>query len=134
MIVTDVEDLVARVRAITGGEGARVVFDPVGGETMNALGAATATGGLIFLYGMLAQGPTPFPLATFGRRIGMYGYTFLELRGTPDWEEMKRYVLAHLSDGSFRPTVARVFPFAEAVRAYEFLESNQQVGKVVVTF
>ena len=134
VVVTEEEDLAARVRDITGGTGARVVFDPVGGEAMNALGAATATGGSIFLYGMLSGTPTPFPLATFGRRIAMYGYTFNELRGTPEWEAMKRYVFDHLSDGSFRPTVARVFPFAETAKAYEFLEGNQQVGKVVVSF
>ena len=133
VVVTEEEDLVARVREITRGAGARVVFDPVGGEAMNALGAATATGGSIFLYGMLAGTPTPFPFTTFGRRIAMYGYTFNELRDTPEWETMKRYIFDHLADGSFRPTVAKVFPFAEVVRAYEFLESNQQVGKVVVT-
>lgn len=134
VIVTDEEDLVGRVHGITGGAGARVVFDPIGGEGMNALGAATATGGSIFLYGMLAEGPTPFPMATFGRRITMQGYTFNELRDTPDWEVMKRYISDHLADGSFRPTVSRVFPFAETVEAYRFLESNQQVGKVVVAF
>ncbi len=49
VVVTDEEDLVARVREITSGGGARVVFDPIGGEGMNALGQATATGGSIFL-------------------------------------------------------------------------------------
>ena len=111
-----------------------MVFDPIGGAGMNALGQATANGGSIFLYGMLGEGPTPFPLATFGRSIGMFGYTFNELRDTPAWEVMKRYISDHLSDGSFRPTVARVFPFAQTVEAYQFLESNQQVGKVVVAF
>ncbi len=133
VIVTEEEDLVARVRDITGGEGARVVFDPVGGDMMNVIGEATANGGSIFFYGMLAGTPTPFPLTTFGRRIGVFGYTFLELRDTPEWEAMKSYVFDRLSDGSFRPTVARVFPFDEAAKAYEFLESNQQVGKVVIT-
>lgn len=90
-------------------------------------------GGVIFHYGMLAGGTTPFPLTTFGRRIAVYGYTFLELKDTPGWEEMKRYILERLSNGSFRPTIARVFPFADMVEAYEFLESNKQIGKVVIT-
>ena len=83
VIVTEEEDLVARVGDIIGGEGARVVFDPVGGETMNVLGRATAAGGSIFLYGMLAGTPTPFPFSIFGQRIAMYGYTLNELRDTP---------------------------------------------------
>jgi len=132
VIVTGEEDLVERVHAITGGAGARVVFDPVGGDTMNALGAATATGGSIFLYGMLSGTPTPFPMATFGRRIGVFGYTFNELRDTAEWEVMKRYIVDRLADGTFKPEIARVFPFDEVVDAYRYLESNQQVGKVVV--
>ena len=67
VIVTEEEDLVARVQSITGGKGARIVFDPVGGDYINTLAQATANGGTIFLYGMLSGKPTPFPLATFGR-------------------------------------------------------------------
>ena len=48
VIVTEEEDLVARVQSITAGKGARVVFDPVGGDYINALAQATANGGTIF--------------------------------------------------------------------------------------
>ncbi len=133
VIVTDEEDLVARVMSITGGNGARVVFDPVGGDYINTLGQATASGGTIFLYGMLSGKATPFPLATFGRKVGMFGYTFGELRNTPDWEKMKKYIFDHLSDGSFKPHIAKTFPFAQTVEAYKYLESNEQIGKVVIT-
>ena len=36
VIVTEEEDLVARVQSITGGKGARIVFDPVGGDYINS--------------------------------------------------------------------------------------------------
>lgn len=133
VVVTDGEDLVGRVKEITGGRGARVVFDPISGSGVDALARATADGGTIFLYGALSGEPTPFPMGTFGRGISMRWYTFNELRGTPEWEAMKSYVYARLVDGSFKPEVARTFPFAETRQAYEYLESNQQVGKVVVT-
>lgn len=132
VIVTDDEDLAARVAAITGGKGARVVFDPVGGDAINALAQGTATGGSIFLYGMLSGKPTPFPMGAFGRRIAMFGYTFNELRDTPEWDVMKTYIYDHLSDGSFRPEIARTFAFAQAIEAYKYLESNAQIGKVVI--
>lgn len=133
VIVTAEEDLPARVKEITGGAGARIVFDPVGGDYINTLGQATATGGSIFLYGMLSGTPTPFPMTTFARRIGMFGYTFNELRGTPDWETMKQYIYDRLADGTFKPEIARTFPFEQTVEAYKYLESNQQIGKVVIT-
>jgi NADPH:quinone reductase len=133
VIVTNDEDLVARVGEITGGKGARIVFDPIGGDGVNRLAQATANGGAIFIYGMLSGQPTSLPMSAFGRRIALYGYTFNELRGTPDWEEMKRYIYDHLADGSFKPEIARIFPFAETAEAYKYLESNEQVGKVVIT-
>jgi NADPH:quinone reductase-like Zn-dependent oxidoreductase len=133
VIATEEEDLVARVKSITGGKGARIVFDPVGGDYINTLAQATANDGTIFLYGMLAGKPTPFPMAVFGRTIGMFGYTFGELRGTPEWEIMKKYIYDHLADGSFKPEIARTFPFDQTVEAYRYLESNQQIGKVVIT-
>ena len=133
VIVTEEEDLVERVKSITDGKGARIVFDPVGGDSIDLLGRATASGGTIFLYGMLSGKPTPFPMTTFGRKVGMFGYTFNELRNTPEWEEMKRYIYDHLLDGSFKPEIARIFPFEQAVEAYRYLESNEQIGKVVIT-
>ena len=133
VIATEEEDLVARVKEITTGKGARIVFDPVGGDYINTLAQATATSGTIFLYGMLSGKPTPFPLAAFARTIGMFGYTFMELRGTPEWERMQQYIYDHLTDGSFKPEIARTFSFDQAVEAYKYLESNEQVGKVVIT-
>ncbi len=133
VIVTQEEDLVDRVQSITGGKGARVVFDPVGGDYVNTLARATANGGTIFVYGVLSGKPTPFPMAAFGRTIGMFGYTFGELRGTPEWETMKKYIYDRLADGSFKPEIARTFPFDQTVEAYRYLESNEQIGKIVIT-
>jgi NADPH2:quinone reductase len=46
---------------------------------------------------------------------------------------MKRFIYDHLADGSFKPEIARIFPFAQTIEAYRYLESNEQVGKVVIT-
>ena len=64
MIATAEEDLLARVRAITNGKGARVIFDSVAGKGVELLAPAAALGGTIFEYGALAMEPTPFPLYT----------------------------------------------------------------------
>jgi NADPH2:quinone reductase len=133
VIVTTEENLMTRVQSITDGKGARLVFDPVGGDYINTLAQATANGGTIFLYGMLSGKPTPFPMAAFGRTIGMFGYTFGELRGTQEWETMKKYIYDRLADGSFKPEIARTFPFDQTVEAYRYIESNEQIGKIVIT-
>ncbi len=133
VIATEEEDLPARVKEITGGKMARVVFDPVGGDYINTLGMATANGGTIFLYGMLSGKPTPFPMTTFARGISVRGYSLWEVKSPEHLEAMKTYIVDHLEDGSFKPKIAKTFPFAETVAAYQYLESNQQVGKVVIT-
>jgi NADPH:quinone reductase-like Zn-dependent oxidoreductase len=45
----------------------------------------------------------------------------------------KKYVYDRLADGRFRPKIAKIFPFAQTIEAYKYLESNAQVGKVVIT-
>jgi NADPH:quinone reductase-like Zn-dependent oxidoreductase len=64
VIATEEEDIVARVKEITGGKGARVTFDPVAGPLLEKLADAAAIGGIIFEYGWLSMQPTPFPLLT----------------------------------------------------------------------
>ena len=51
VIATDEQDLVKESSGITGGKGASVVFDPVGGPTVAKLVKATAQLGILFLYG-----------------------------------------------------------------------------------
>ena len=44
---------------------------------------------------------------------------------------MKKYIYDRLADGSFKPKIARTFPFDQTVEAYRYLESNEQIGKIV---
>jgi len=64
VIATEEEDMVARVKEITGGKDARVIFDPVAGPLLDRLAEAAAIGGIVFEYGWLSGQPTPFPLLT----------------------------------------------------------------------
>jgi NADPH:quinone reductase-like Zn-dependent oxidoreductase len=135
VIATDERDLVEAIRGITGGEGVRVVFDPVGGPTFAKLAKATARLGILFLYGALSPEPTPLPLFdVLGKWITVRGYVLMEITGDPArLERGKRFVNEGLADGSLKPIIARTFPLDQIVEAHRYLESNQQVGKIVVT-
>ena len=64
----------------------------------------------------------------------MRGYTLTEITGNAKLLEVAvKYVFDRLADGRFVPKIAKTFPFKETVEAYKYLESNQQVGKVVIT-
>jgi NADPH:quinone reductase-like Zn-dependent oxidoreductase len=79
--------------------------------------------------------PTPFPTrAVLWKGISMRGYSLMEIRRDPQLlKSAKQYVFDRLSDGRFHPKIAKTFPLAQSRQAYEYLESNQQVGKVVIT-
>ena len=135
VIATEEEDIVARVKEITGGKGARVIFDPVAGPFLDKLAEAAAVGGMIFEYGALSMQPTPFPLFTaLIKGLCIRGYILFEITLNPQkLPAAKKYVFDRLADGRFHPKVAKIFPFAQTVEAYKYLESNSQVGKIVIT-
>ncbi|MEN0036768.1 MAG: zinc-dependent alcohol dehydrogenase family protein [Cellvibrio sp.] len=134
VIATEEEDLVARVMEITEGVGARVVFDPVGGPAFEPLTASMARGGILFEYGALSTEPTPFPLFTvLGKSLTLKGYLYNEVvSDDATLERAKVFISAGLASGELNPIIAKTFPLENIQEATLFLESNQQVGKVVV--
>jgi NADPH:quinone reductase-like Zn-dependent oxidoreductase len=135
VIATQEEDFLARVKEITSGKGARVSFDPIGGKGLEKLAEAAAYQGTIFEYGALAPEPTPFPLfAALSKGLTIRGYTVGELFAEAKLRgKGEQYVFEHVKAGHFKPRIDRVFPFAEIVQAHRYMESNEQIGKIVVT-
>ena len=135
VIVSDEEDYVKRVKEITDGKGVRLTFDPIAGPIVQQLVKAAAPGGIVFEYGALSGEPTPFPLfEALGRGVSVRGYTLMEITPYPELAKpAKKYIFDRLADGRFQPRIAKTFPFAQAVEAYRYLESNQQIGKIVLT-
>ena len=48
-------------------------------------------------------------------------------------ERAKQFINDGLADGSFKPLITKTFPLDQTVDAHRYLESNEQIGKVVVT-
>ncbi|BCX68797.1 zinc-dependent alcohol dehydrogenase family protein [Pseudomonas izuensis] len=134
VIVSDEEDMVERVMALTDGKGARVVFDPVGGPSFEPLTQSMAKGGILLEYGALSPEPTPFPLFTvLGKCLTLKGYLYAEIVSDPaTLSRAKAFILDGLASGALSPIIARTFTLDEIQEAHRFIEANQQVGKVVV--
>ena len=135
VIDTSQEDLVTKVRSITGGHGADIIFDPLAGSTAQALAEVAAQGGVITIYGYFAGITTPLPLIPFLLK-GLAFRSFNIFRLTADAERLsraKRYITDGVERGTFRVAIDRLFRFEEIVRAHEYVEGNFQNGKVVVT-
>jgi len=135
VIATQEEDLVAEVMRTTGGRGARLVFDPVAGPWVETLVETMAKGGTLFLYGILSMQPTPFPLfKALTNGLTLRGYTLFEV--TSDPARLARgvaFVERGLAEGVLSPIIARTFPLEQIADAHRFMESNEQIGKIVVT-
>jgi NADPH:quinone reductase-like Zn-dependent oxidoreductase len=135
VIATAEEDLVARVDKITGGKGARVLFDPIAGPFVEQLAAAAADHAILIEYGSLSLKPTPFPLViAMHKQLTMRAFTMREINANHDLSRTAReYAFDRVADGRFQIKIAKTFPFADTVKAYQYLESNEQIGKVVIT-
>lgn len=135
VIATAETDMVAEVQRITGGKGARVVFDPVGGPYVETLANAMAEDGILMIYGSLSGQATPYPHWPAALKgLSLRGWVASWIWNRPErLERAKDLVLRGLASGHLKPIIARTFPLAQIADAHRYLESNQQVGKIIVT-
>jgi NADPH:quinone reductase-like Zn-dependent oxidoreductase len=135
VIATEEEDLVRAINEITGGQGARVVFDPVGGPTLLKLIKAMSFQGIFYLYGALSdQATTVPPLDLIGKIVTIKGHNIWVTSGDPSRQKAAvDFVINGLDKGTLKPIIDPVFPFDKIVDAHRDLEASAQIGKIVVT-
>ena len=130
------EDIRARVKALTGGRGADVVFDPVGGEVFLASLRAVAWGARLLVIGFAAGKVPEIPanlllvknLAVFGLYWGAYR------QKAPDLLRRQFETLTGwYAEGRLKPLVSHRLDLAEAGRALDLLLTRKATGKVVLT-
>jgi NADPH:quinone reductase len=128
VIDTASEDVRTRIKELTDGRGADVVFDPVGGDLFTASLRSIAWSGRILLVGFasgqIPQIPANLLLVKNAAAIGFY------------WGSYRRHDPARVhwhADGRIRPHVSEVLPLAEATRALELLLARRSTGKIVLT-
>ncbi|SDM45789.1 zinc-dependent alcohol dehydrogenase family protein [Allokutzneria albata] len=135
VVVSDDQDVTAVILELTGGKGTEYVFDAVAGPGVVDLARAVAADGTLFLWGAQSGQPTPFPGFELGMpALNMRTYTVHEITRSP--ERLRRasaFVTSGLRTGAFRAVVDTVFPLDEIALAHKHMESNTQVGKIVVT-
>lgn len=134
VVETEEKDVLSAVREATAGEGAHIVFDPVGGPGAAELIRAMATGGTYFQYGALDARDLSVPVMDLlGRHLTLRGYELFEI--TLDDEKLvraKTFITDGLSTGALRPLIDRIFSFADIAEAHRYLEANGQAGKIIV--
>jgi len=129
------DDLVARVRELTDGEGVAAVYDGVGAATFDASLASLRVRGMLALFGA-SSGPVP-PLEL--QRLNSGGSLFLTrptlAHYTRDREELlwrAGDVFGAITDGRLHIRVGGVYPLADATRAHRDLEARKTTGSIVL--
>jgi NADPH2:quinone reductase len=129
------EEWVERVKAETGGEGADVVYDPVGGEVFDGSTRCIAFEGRILVIGF-AGGTIPSValnrvllknISVVGVHWGLY-----QRRGSPLIDRWMAELFRLYEAGRLRPVVYRTWPLGEAARALGALADRESYGKVVL--
>ncbi len=135
IIDTRTEPYVERVQAITGPAGARVIFDPIYGPIVNDHIKVASREGIVFVYGVLDFAPLTLNAGGLLRKqIRLQGYTLGPMLGDPARRARAvDAVTRHLERRDFAPVVDSYFPLDSIQEAHRRLESNRQIGKVVVT-
>jgi NADPH2:quinone reductase len=127
---------VGQVRAATGGRGASVVLDAIGGTVGGQAFAAAADGsGRIGLYGFASGGWSPIEPGELSRRgltvTGALGVAFA--RSAADQRADAEEALRAAAAGRLIPRVHAAHSLDHAARAHADLEGRQTVGAVVLT-
>jgi NADPH:quinone reductase len=126
----------AQVHAATGGQGADVVLDPVGGDVFEASLRALAWRGRIVVIGF-AAGRIPEIRANYllVKNISASGLQWSDYRERdPAWVRRVQDQLFELHQaGKLRPQVRHMLPMAEFAAALELVASGRARGKVVLT-
>ena len=130
------ESIRDRVRELTGGVGADVVYDPVGGDAFDQAIRAVAWGGRMLVIGFAAGRIQSVPAnLILVKNIAVTGVVFGAQNerdpqaGGSFITEMLRWHAA----GRLRPLVAKTFPLSQASAALEALTSRKYAGKIVLT-
>jgi NADPH2:quinone reductase len=129
------EGFAGRVRDITSGTGADVVYDGVGKDTFDGSLAALRVRGMLVLFGA-ASGPVP-PVDP--QRLNAGGSLFLTrptighyLRDAAERRWRSGEVFAAAADGSLKVRIGARYPLVQAAQAHRDLEGRRTTGKVIL--
>src|SRR5438270_13867183 len=130
------EDLKLRVRELTGGQGADVVYDPVGGPYSEPALRSTAWDGRFLVIGFAAGDIPRIPLNLTLLKgcsiVGVFWGSFIG-RDPERHHANVRQLVTWWEEGKLRPHVSSCYPLDRAAEAIRELADRKAKGKVVVT-
>jgi NADPH2:quinone reductase len=132
VIDTSLEKLGDGVRRITGGYGADIVIDGVGGEVLSAALGALAPGGSLTTLGYSASRKATIDVTNLIWQLAsIHGFKLFS-QSQATLAEAWNTIVSLLQSGAIKPIVAKTFPLTEAAEALRYLVEGRPFGRVVL--
>ena len=134
-VVVGYEGFAERVRELSGGEGAAVVYDGVGKTTFAAGLTALRPTGRMIVYGASSGQPEPLPVQQLASHGSLYVQrpTLGTYTRTPELlRELAGGVLDLVATGRLDVRIGGRYPLADARQAHEDLEGRRTTGKLLL--
>ena len=129
------DDFVEIVNEATGGGGANVIYDPVGGDVFDRSRKCIAWEGRILIIGFssgrIAELPTNHAMLKNYSVVGVYPARYAQ-KDRPFLEQTHGELLRLLESGAIDPLIRLQVPLEDAARAIGELTNRKTVGKVIV--
>jgi len=129
------ENFQARVMEITGGKGADVILDTVGGEVFEQSMRCIAWGGRLlvvgFAGGVIPQIKMNQPLLKCFSIVGVRAIEHAK-QNPEEGQAYRQWMLQWANQGRLRPHISKVFPFKQYQDAMRSLAARQAIGRVVL--
>jgi NADPH2:quinone reductase len=129
------ENLKDRVKELTGGQGADVIYDPVGGDLFDAAMRAINWNGRLlvvgFASGRIPELPVNLALLKGASVVGVFWGSFAQRQPQDNLANFQQ-LFAWYAEGKLKPLVSQTFPLERAADAINALANRTAVGKVVV--
>jgi len=130
------EDLKERIRALTDGKGADVIYDPVGGDyaepAIRAMGWKGRYLVVGFAAGEIPRIPLNLTLLKGCSLVGVFWGEFLRREATASQRELFE-LLGWFREGRLKPHISKTYPLAQSAEALNDVLQRRVTGKVVVT-
>ena len=128
------EDLKKRVKELTGGKGADVVYDPVGGDYTEAALRATAWEGRFLIIGFpagIAKIPMNLPLLKGCQIVGVFWGSFA-MRNPQANMQNTMELITMFGQGKLKPYIHQVYPLADSRQALIDMMDRKVKGKIII--
>ncbi|WP_122432603.1 NADPH:quinone oxidoreductase family protein [Pseudomonas viridiflava] len=124
------------IKRFTNGNGADVIYDPVGGDLFDQAIRAIAWNGRLlvvgFASGRIPELPVNLALLKGASVVGVFWGSFAQRQPQDNAANFKQ-LFAWFEEGKLKPLVSQVYPLERAGEAIDALGGRRAVGKVVVS-